>query len=393
MRRNLNIFVQYASQLLTDHQSHGDGLICFSLLNGLAERGHRIFAYSDNVRIQRCHPNLVTKECHSRSPVAVLRPWEHAWRAERWFRQLRRTNPFDLTWRMHPYGTASPWLPQHENIPWVIGPLFYEWPESNNQSRPTSRFLISGTRLLRPLAKRGWETGLQKASLILCATPEHVRSMQNRYPKSQVEELPVIVDTTRESTWPRTMNARLRLAFVSNLVAYKNPIMFCRLVGLLIQSGITVHATVVGDGPEKQALMQWTADHGCAEAVTFLGRIPNQDVYRLLKESDVFISASVGEPYGRSIVESMSVGTPVVCHRSGGPAELVSHGSDGFLVDEVTPQAYHAEVLKLVNNPAFWQEMSESARKKSEQWSSQAVIDRLEQLLADTASNAGSRKG
>src|SRR4051794_21660375 len=100
----LSVFVHRASERLTDHDSHGDGLICFSLLNGLAARGHRVYAYTDHPAVARAHPNLIVAGRRHRSPFNSLAPWEHAWRAERWLGQLLRTGPIDLVWRMHPYG-------------------------------------------------------------------------------------------------------------------------------------------------------------------------------------------------------------------------------------------------------------------------------------------------
>src|SRR5690242_13181838 len=100
--KRLTIFVHRASELLTDHASHGDGLICFSLLNGLAERGHQIFAYADHAAIRECSPRLQVRTERHCTPANSLISWEHARRAERWLRELSRTQQIDLVWRMQP---------------------------------------------------------------------------------------------------------------------------------------------------------------------------------------------------------------------------------------------------------------------------------------------------
>ena len=48
----------------------------------------------------------------------------------------------------------------------------------------------------------------------------------------------------------------------------------------------------------------------------------------------------MGEPYGHSIVEAMSIGTPCICHDSGGPAEIIENEVDGLLVKELTAKAF-----------------------------------------------------
>src|SRR4051812_4829476 len=111
--RPLNIFVHRASECLTDHVSHGDGLICFSLLNGLAARGHTIYAYADGCFIRQSDPRLhVRAGGPHRVPANSLSPWEHAYRADRWLRKLERTTLIDLVWRMQPFESgACPTVP------------------------------------------------------------------------------------------------------------------------------------------------------------------------------------------------------------------------------------------------------------------------------------------
>ena len=57
-RPALNIFVQRASECLTDYFPNGDGLICFSLLGELAKRGHKIFAYTNRDEVKNRPVNL-----------------------------------------------------------------------------------------------------------------------------------------------------------------------------------------------------------------------------------------------------------------------------------------------------------------------------------------------
>ena len=42
------------------------------------------------------------------------------------------------------------------------------------------------------------------------------------------------------------------------------------------------------------------------------------------------------ETFGLTILESFSHGTPVITPNYGGPIELITHGQDGYLIDDVS---------------------------------------------------------
>jgi glycosyltransferase involved in cell wall biosynthesis len=46
--------------------------------------------------------------------------------------------------------------------------------------------------------------------------------------------------------------------------------------------------------------------------------------------ADVFVSLSTEEAFGKTLVEAMMSGTPVLCYDRGGPAEIVVHREDGY---------------------------------------------------------------
>ena len=46
--------------------------------------------------------------------------------------------------------------------------------------------------------------------------------------------------------------------------------------------------------------------------------------------ADMFVSASINEAFGKTLVEAMACGTPVVCFDHGGPADIVEHKRSGY---------------------------------------------------------------
>lgn len=64
--------------------------------------------------------------------------------------------------------------------------------------------------------------------------------------------------------------------------------------------------------------------------VTLLGAVDENDLVRILGESDVLAHPSVSESFGMAVVEGMSAGLPVIA--SDMLSFLVHHGTEGFLI-------------------------------------------------------------
>ena len=387
MDDKLSIFVHRASECLTDHNPHGDGLICFSILDGLARRGHRIFAFANTAPIQDPHPLLTVHTERYRTPANALVNWEYSWRADRWFSKLASKEKIDIVWRMHPYGFGCPRPPRTQGRPLVVGPLFQDWPADITKPKSSGqpRLGVGLLSLVAPHAERGWKRTLNSASLLISATDGYASALQEELPASNIATIPVIVDVPNASDLVKNrkqgIQHGLSLIFVANLAAHKNPLVFCQIVEALTGAGIAVNGTVIGDGPERKNLDEYVQARGLNAAIQFLGKLPNAEVFRHLAQADLLVSTSVGEPYGRGIAEAMSVGTPCICHRSGGPADFIEHGGDGLLVESLSPECYSQILRSVHDNPGVWESLSLNALRKAENWSSKAVLDRLEEIL------------
>lgn len=86
--------------------------------------------------------------------------------------------------------------------------------------------------------------------------------------------------------------------------------------------------------------------------VRFTGGIrERRDLARLLAAADVFVSASLMETYGLTLVEAMACGTPVVAFRVGGIPEAASDGQGAILSTGGDGPALIVAITKLRNSP------------------------------------------
>ncbi|MET8329328.1 glycosyltransferase [Streptomyces sp. NPDC005181] len=95
-------------------------------------------------------------------------------------------------------------------------------------------------------------------------------------------------------------------------------------------------ATFVLAGPDTGALpgtLELAARLGVSESLDHVGPLGHEKVLAAGREADVYVLPSIEEPLGVSVLEAMSVGTPVVITRTCGLAPDVSGAGAGRVID------------------------------------------------------------
>ncbi len=91
---------------------------------------------------------------------------------------------------------------------------------------------------------------------------------------------------------------------------------------------ISMPLVIVGDGPLAKEVERAAAENS---RITWLGRLSANEVFARLRESAVMIAPSeCFETFGRVVIESFSLGTPVIVSDIGAIGELVDHGRTGY---------------------------------------------------------------
>lgn len=80
----------------------------------------------------------------------------------------------------------------------------------------------------------------------------------------------------------------------------------------------------------ERSVHESVAELGLQQSVRFLGE--REDVERIMAAIDVLLVPSNEEPFGRSVIEALAMGVPVVATDRGGPAEVIRAGVDGLLL-------------------------------------------------------------
>ncbi len=105
------------------------------------------------------------------------------------------------------------------------------------------------------------------------------------------------------------------------------------------------------DDEYAQLLKQTALELGVAEKVRMLGA--RSDVAEIMRSLDFLVVNSKVEPFGLVALEAMACGTTVLATASGGTAELINHGRNGWLVPVGDDRALAAAMIELSGDPGL----------------------------------------
>lgn len=135
------------------------------------------------------------------------------------------------------------------------------------------------------------------------------------------------------------------IGIIANLRPVKGIDVFLRAAQLVKSELPQARFIIVGEGPEKNKLIQLSAKLGLSDSVSFLGT--RKDVIRILKALDVGVLSSYSESFSNSIIEYLAAGLPVVCTDVGGCREIIEDRANGFIVPVADHKAMANQIVKI----------------------------------------------
>ena len=156
--------------------------------------------------------------------------------------------------------------------------------------------------------------------------------------------------------------------------------------------------TLVGDGPESDALKKLAKELGIDHRTFFVGEQGLQQMPAWFRHADLFVYTSLSETYGQVISEALWCGLPVVAMDDGmGVAGQVTNGEDGFLVDPKAEDAdlqFGAHIERLLTQATLRRRMSEKATRNAKDRSDpEACVQRYLEVFEVAKDHARSNPG
>lgn len=205
---------------------------------------------------------------------------------------------------------------------------------------------------------------------------------------SRITVIPNGVDTARFHPAPRNaartalgLDAQRKLVLcVSRLSHEKGVHVLADAVPLLARLRPGVQVAVVGDGPERSALLQQISRERSGESIRLVGAVPHDQVASWLAAADVVCMPSLREGHPNAAMEALASGRPLVASRVGALQSMIEEDV-GRLVPPGDADALARALDEALGLP--WNEAAIARTVEGSSWS--AAARRYVEVLAGHA--------
>ena len=151
---------------------------------------------------------------------------------------------------------------------------------------------------------------------------------------------------------------------------------------------LNIKLLVIGDGPQREALIERSRSMGLADRVHFAGN--RSDVAPWLRALDIFALPSyANEGVSQAVMQAMSSGLPIVTTAVGSMTDVISHNETGLLVPPHDSAALADAVRRLVRDPELATRLGSNAREFAlAHCGLDQMVTRMEAVFRRAAANA-----
>ncbi|MEZ6049768.1 MAG: glycosyltransferase [Planctomycetaceae bacterium] len=235
--------------------------------------------------------------------------------------------------------------------------------------------------------KAGWQLWLDKRLISrtdrLVGNSQSVADFyqQQGFPADRISVIPNGIELPEQSRAGRDELLReLNLPPDAKLIGHVGRLARQKRVGDLLwaiqvlrQADERAYLLIIGDGPERDALIQRAASLECAHHVRFLGH--RSDVSKLMQLLDVYWLGSDFEGMSNSLMEAMATGLPVVVTNIPPNRELVQHDRQGYLVDVGDGVGFAQFTTRLIQQEDLARRLGDAGRQRmSEEFSVDGMV-------------------
>jgi glycosyltransferase involved in cell wall biosynthesis len=158
---------------------------------------------------------------------------------------------------------------------------------------------------------------------------------------------------------------RMIVITVGSLIDTKRYDVFLEALALARKKYDCFQGIIVGDGPNKAALIQKANNLGLLpNYVKFLGQ--RCDVPRLLKHADIFALTSEHEGFPNALIEAMAAGLPVVSTPAGDAEIIIRNNMNGYIAKNSTPQEIADLFILIASSSDARRQVGVAARQRVE---------------------------
>lgn len=189
---------------------------------------------------------------------------------------------------------------------------------------------------------------------------------------------------TSQSVQPSRLENK-RVISIGRLEYQKNFISLIKAFSKVIERHPDWTLEIYGEGSRKKSLQEYIDKNNLSKNIFLKGF--TIDPMTAMRESSIFALSSVFEGFGLVLIEAMACGVPVVSYDCPcGPKDIVTDGTDGFLIGMGDEEKLAEKINFLIENPTERKKMGLAALEKAKKFSKVAIVARWMSLFKNLTS-------
>ncbi|RJP48020.1 MAG: glycosyltransferase family 4 protein [Anaerolineaceae bacterium] len=355
----------------------GGGAAARDICRGLARRGHEVKVLTAHFK------RLPTRESDQDVDVIRLR----SWRGQPFRASLPEMGTFVLAslwagrrltrvWQpdaIHahfavPAGAAAWMLSRSTCVPYIVTAHLGDVP--GGVPEKTDNWF----RWLLPFTHRIWRDAAR-----VVAVSNYTRGLALKHYNVPIDVIPNGVDVSALAPRGLKVNNPPHIVFAGRFVAQKNPLLVPRVLATL--KDLRWECSMLGDGALLEETRAEIARLGLVDRVHLPGWVTPQNVLVEFARSDILFMPSRAEGLPVVGVQALASGLALIVGRTGGFADLVSDGENGFLHDADDADGLASSLHSLLSDPAALLSARQKSLALARTFDIEHIVDEYEKIL------------
>jgi len=182
----------------------------------------------------------------------------------------------------------------------------------------------------------------------------------------------------------------LHVVCVARLIERKGQGHLIEAIKRLTDSGVDVVLSLIDTGDLQRNYEDQARKLDIQDRVRFVGYVPREEINAYYNSAHVFALPSYNEGMSLAALEAMAAGLPLVVTRTGGTAELVEEGVNGYSFNWGDIDALTNHLRMFVQDRALARRMGAASRARAAFFGWDVIADRFlevfNQIIAGSSS-------
>lgn len=324
----------------------------------------------ENIIIHRLPIGKNQNNLHFQSQKDLL---VYSWKAILFANKLTKESKYDLTHSFFsvPCGAVSLWLKITKKIPYIISLRGSDVPGYSDRFK----FIYV---ILRPLIRLIW-----KKSSAVVSNSQGLKELALE--TNQNQKINIIFNGIDINNFYPEKSIQKSDKFIitlggTRITARKGINYLIEALGKLIPKYPNIFLRLVGEGNEKENLINLTKELKLDNFVEFVGLIPREKIAPYYQEAKLFVLPSLNEGMSNAMLEALATGLPLVATETGGTSELVEDGKNGLIVKMKDSKDLADKIEMIIKDEELRIGMGQMSRQKAEKMSWENVAKKYYDL-------------